>query len=240
MKIIANWKMNLPTPNIGGWTESFYQNLSLQDTDRIGIAPPFTHISDCLQHLKNIKIGAQNISSETDGSRTGEISAHIAKDSGASFVILGHSEVRENFNENALLINRKIKIAIKNYLTPVVCFGESKDIYKSGDTTDFICSQLDGCFKDIQADNVVIAYEPIWSIGTGALPKINEISEIHSSIKDYCMNHLKFKPKSILYGGSVNNKNCSNLINDKYIDGFLVGGASLKGNSFAKIVNNTL
>ena len=240
MKIIANWKMNLPTPNIGGWTESFYQNLSLQDTDRIGIAPPFTHISDCLQHLKNIKIGAQNISSETDGSRTGEISAHIAKDSGASFVILGHSEVRENFNENALLINRKIKIAIKNYLTPVVCFGESKDIYKSGDTTDFICSQLDGCFKDIQADNVVIAYEPIWSIGTGALPKINEISEIHSSIKDYCMNHLKFKPKSILYGGSVNNENCSNLINDKYIDGFLVGGASLKGNSFAKIVNNTL
>ena len=240
MKIIANWKMNLPTPNIGGWTESFYQNLSLQDTDRIGIAPPFTHISDCLQHLKNIKIGAQNISSETDGSRTGEISAHIAKDSGASFVILGHSEVRENFNENALLINRKIKIAIKNYLTPVVCFGESKDIYKSGDTTDFICSQLDGCFKDIQADNVVIAYEPIWSIGTGALPKINEISEIHSSIKDYCINHLKFKPKSILYGGSVNNENCSNLINDKYIDGFLVGGASLKGNSFAKIVNNTL
>ena len=240
MKIIANWKMNLPTPNIGGWTESFYQNLSLQDTDRIGIAPPFTHISDCLQHLKNIKIGAQNISSETDGSRTGEISAHIAKDSGASFVILGHSEVRENFNENALLINRKIKIAIKNYLTPVVCFGESKDIYKSGDTTDFICSQLNGCFKDIQADNVVIAYEPIWSIGTGALPKINEISEIHSSIKDYCMNHLKFKPKSILYGGSVNNENCSNLINDKYIDGFLVGGASLKGNSFAKIVNNTL
>ena len=240
MKIIANWKMNLPTPNIGGWTESFYQNLSLQDTDRIGIAPPFTHISDCLQHLKNIKIGAQNISSETDGSRTGEISAHIAKDSGASFVILGHSEVRENFNENALLINRKIKIAIKNYLTPVVCFGESKDIYKSGDTTDFICSQLNGCFKDIQADNVVIAYEPIWSIGTGALPKINEISEIHSSIKDYCINHLKFKPKSILYGGSVNNENCSNLINDKYIDGFLVGGASLKGNSFAKIVNNTL
>ena len=240
MKIIANWKMNLPTPNIGSWTESFYQNLSLQDIDRIGIAPPFTHISDCLQHLKNIKIGAQNISSETDGSRTGEISAHIAKDSGASFVILGHSEVRENFNENALLINRKIKIAIKNYLTPVVCFGESKDIYKSGDTTDFICSQLNGCFKDIQADNVVIAYEPIWSIGTGALPKINEISEIHSSIKDYCMNHLKFKPKSILYGGSVNNENCSNLINDKYIDGFLVGGASLKGNSFAKIVNNTL
>lgn len=240
MKIIANWKMNLPTPNLGSWTESFYQNVSLQDNKSIGIAPPFTHISDCIKHFKDIRIGAQNISSETEGNRTGEISAHIAKDSGASFVILGHSEVRENFNENALLINRKIKLAIKNYLSPVVCFGEPKDIYKSGDTEDFICSQLKECFKDIQADNIVIAYEPIWSIGTGTLPKINEISEIHSSIKDYCINHLKFKPEGILYGGSVNDENCSNLINDKYIDGFLVGGASLKGNSFAKIVNNSI
>ena len=237
MKIIANWKMNLPTPNIGSWTESFYQNVSLQDNNSVGIAPPFTHISHCLQHLRDIRIGAQNISYENEGNRTGEISARIAKDSGASFVILGHSEVRKNFNENALLINRKIKHAIKNYLSPVVCIGESRDIYESGNTKDFICSQLKECFKDIQADNVIIAYEPIWSIGTGVLPKINEISEIHSSINDYCTNHLKFRPKSILYGGSVNDENCSDLINDNYIDGFLVGGASLKGNSFAKIVS---
>ena len=238
MKVIANWKMNLPTPDIRSWTENFYSNVNLDDSKTIGVAPPFTHISNCVTYLQNLRVGAQNISSRDLGNNTGEISAIIAKDSGASFVILGHSEVRENLDEQSSLINKKIAIAIEKNLSPVVCFGESREAYDNGITKDFVCSQLKECFEDIKAENIIIAYEPIWSIGTGITPETNEINEIHNTIKDYCKNHLKFMPESVLYGGSVTDKNCKNLITGENIDGFLVGGASLDGNSFAKIVNN--
>ena len=238
MKVIANWKMNLPTPDIRSWTENFYSNVNLDDSKTIGVAPPFTHISNCVTHLQNLRVGAQNISSRDLGNNTGEISASIAKDSGASFVILGHSEVRENLDEQSSLINKKIAIAIEKNLSPVVCFGESRESYENGITKDFVCSQLKECFEDIKAENIIIAYEPIWSIGTGITPETNEINEIHNTIRDYCKNHLKFMPESVLYGGSVTDKNCKNLITGAHIDGFLVGGASLDGNSFARIVNN--
>ncbi len=238
MKVIANWKMNLPTPDIRSWTENFYSNVNLDDSKTIGVAPPFTHISNCVTYLQNLRVGAQNISSRDLGNNTGEISASIAKDSGASFVILGHSEVRENLDEQSSLINKKIAIAIEKNLSPVVCFGESRESYDNGITKDFVCSQLKECFEGIKAETIIIAYEPIWSIGTGITPETNEINEIHNTIKDYCKNHLKFVPESILYGGSVTDKNCKNLITGENIDGFLVGGASLDGNSFARIVNN--
>ena len=238
MKVIANWKMNLPTPDIRSWTENFYSNVNLDDSKTIGVAPPFTHISNCVTYLQNLRVGAQNISSRDLGNNTGEISASIAKDSGASFVILGHSEVRENLDEQSSLINKKIAIAIEKNLSPVVCFGESRESYDNGITKDFVCSQLKECFEGIKAETIIIAYEPIWSIGTGITPETNEINEIHNTIKDYCKNHLKFMPESVLYGGSVTDKNCKNLITGAHIDGFLVGGASLDGNSFARIVNN--
>ena len=238
MKVIANWKMNLPTPNIRSWAENFYSNVNLDDSKTIGVAPPFTHISSCATYLQNLRVGAQNISSRDLGNNTGEISASIAKDSGANFVILGHSEVRENLDEKSSLINKKIAVAIQNNLSPVVCFGESREVYDNGITKDFVCSQLKECFVDIKAENIIIAYEPIWSIGTGITPETNEINEIHNTIKHYCKNHLKFMPESVLYGGSVTDKNCKNLITGAHIDGFLVGGASLDGNSFARIVNN--
>ena len=238
MKVIANWKMNLPTPDIRSWTENFYSNVNLDDSKTIGVAPPFTHISNCVTYLQNLRVGAQNISSRDLGNNTGEISASIAKDSGASFVILGHSEVRENLDEQSSLINKKIAIAIEKNLSPVVCFGESRESYDNGITKDFVCSQLKECFEGIKAETIIIAYEPIWSIGTGITPETNEINEIHNTIKDYCKNHLKFMPESVLYGGSVTDKNCKNLITGENIDGFLVGGASLDGNSFARIVNN--
>ena len=238
MKVIANWKMNLPTPDIRSWTENFYSNVNLDDSKTIGVAPPFTHISNCVTYLQNLRVGAQNISSRDLGNNTGEISASIAKDSGASFVILGHSEVRKNLDEQSSLINKKIAIAIEKNLSPVVCFGESRESYENGITKDFVCSQLKECFEGIKAETIIIAYEPIWSIGTGITPETNEINEIHNTIKDYCKNHLKFVPESVLYGGSVTDKNCKNLITGENIDGFLVGGASLDGNSFARIVNN--
>ncbi len=238
MKVIANWKMNLPTPNIRSWAENFYSNVNLDDSKTIGVAPPFTHISNCVTYLQNLRVGAQNISSRDLGNNTGEISASIAKDSGANFVILGHSEVRENLDEQSSLINKKIAIAIEKNLSPVVCFGESRESYDNGITKDFVCSQLKECFEGIKAETIIIAYEPIWSIGTGITPETNEINEIHNTIKDYCKNHLKFVPESVLYGGSVTDKNCKNLITGENIDGFLVGGASLDGNSFARIVNN--
>ncbi|URQ71147.1 triose-phosphate isomerase [SAR86 cluster bacterium] len=230
--------MNLPTPDIRSWTENFYSNVNLDDSKTIGVAPPFTHISNCVTYLQNLRVGAQNISSRDLGNNTGEISASIAKDSGASFVILGHSEVRENLDEQSSLINKKIAIAIEKNLSPVVCFGESRESYENGITKDFVCSQLKECFEGIKAETIIIAYEPIWSIGTGITPETNEINEIHNTIKDYCKNHLKFVPESVLYGGSVTDKNCKNLITGENIDGFLVGGASLDGNSFARIVNN--
>ena len=146
--------------------------------------------------------------------------------------------MRENLDEQSSLINKKIAIAIEKNLSPVVCFGESRESYENGITKDFVCSQLKECFEDIKAENIIIAYEPIWSIGTGVTPETNEINEIHNTIKDYCKNHLKFMPESVLYGGSVTDKNCKNLITGAHIDGFLVGGASLDGNSFARIVNN--
>ena len=152
MKVIANWKMNLPTPDIRSWTENFYSNVNLDDSKTIGVAPPFTHISNCVTYLQNLRVGAQNISSRDLGNNTGEISASIAKDSGASFVILGHSEVRENLDEQSSLINKKIAIAIEKNLSPVVCFGESREAYDNGITKDFVCSQLKECFEDIKAE----------------------------------------------------------------------------------------
>ena len=183
--------MNLPTPDIRSWTENFYSNVNLDDSKTIGVAPPFTHISNCVTYLQNLRVGAQNISSRDLGNNTGEISASIAKDSGASFVILGHSEVRENLDEQSSLINKKIAIAIEKDLSPVVCFGESRETYDNGITKDFVCSQLKECFEGIKAETIIIAYEPIWSIGTGITPETNEINEIHNTIKDYCKNHLK-------------------------------------------------
>jgi len=205
------------------YTDLFYALLSAQDT--------------------NIKIGAQNMHWKESGAYTGEISAKMLKSIGVEYVIIGHSERRQYFNETDETVNLKLKSAFENELKPIVCVGETLEEREKGITSQIITSQtrlaLDGLTPE-QVKNTVIAYEPIWAIGTGKTATSedanNSIKEIRKEIEKIYGNDVA-ECVIIQYGGSVKSSNAKELFNMSDIDGGLVGGASLKPDEFAKIVN---
>ena len=205
------------------YTDLFYSLLTAQNT--------------------NIKIGAQNMHWAENGAYTGEVSAKMLKSIGVEYVILGHSERRQYFNETDETVNKKLKVAFENELKPIVCVGESLEQRESGITAEIITSQtrlaLDGLTPE-QVKNTIIAYEPIWAIGTG---KTATSEDANNSIKEIRKEIEKIYGKEVAdcviiqYGGSVKSSNAMELFNMSDIDGGLVGGASLKPDEFAKIVN---
>lgn len=244
-KVIAgNWKMNmLPNEAINMIT-----NLApiVEDADvDVVLCVPYTDLFYSLLTAQgtNIKIGAQNMHFEEKGAYTGEISAKMLKSIGVEYVIIGHSERRQYFAETDETVNKKIKAAFSNDLKPIVCVGESLAERESGNAFQVITNQtqkaLDG-LEDEQVANTIIAYEPIWAIGTGKTATKEDANEACQKIREkiaeiYGQNIAK--RVIIQYGGSMKPENAKDLLEMSDIDGGLIGGASLKAESFAKIVN---
>ena len=238
MKVIANWKMHGFKDDYLHWYKNLSKTADENLFDHLGIAPPFTLLDECKTHQSKIKLGAQNISHLPDGPVTGEISAAMIKNSGADFVILGHSERRELHTETEEVIKSKILEASNHNIHPVLCIGEPKEIYAAKKTEDFLYSQLQGSLNNLNNINLSIAYEPIWAIGTGDVAKPSDINKIHSIIKEICSREFDVKLESIIYGGSVNDQNSKEIFEQEHVNGALVGGASLDGHSFGRIANN--
>ena len=244
-KVIAgNWKMNMLPNEAIAFIEEFTP--LVKDTENeVVLCVPYTDLFYALLTAQNtnIKIGAQNMHWAENGAYTGEISAKMLKSIGVEYVILGHSERRQYFNETDETVNKKLKVAFENELKPIVCVGESLEQRESGITAEIITSQtrlaLDGLTPE-QVKNTIIAYEPIWAIGTG---KTATSEDANNSIKEIRKEIEKIYGKEVAdcviiqYGGSVKSSNAKELFNMSDIDGGLVGGASLKPDEFAKIVN---
>lgn len=244
-KVIAgNWKMNMiPSDAIG-----FIEELTplVKDTEHeVILCAPYIDLFYTLLHVQgtNIKVGAQNIHWEEKGAYTGEVSAPMIKSIGVEYVIIGHSERRQYFAETDEIVNKKIKMALKYGLKPIVCVGESLEQRESGITEQVISNQIKKAFDEIpveELDKIIIAYEPIWAIGTGKTAtkeQANEtIKQIRSELaKIYGENEAN--NTIIQYGGSVKAGNAKELFEMSDIDGGLIGGASLKAEEFSKIVN---
>lgn len=244
-KVIAgNWKMNmLPNDAI-----NFIEKLSIltkETQNEVIICAPYTDLFYALLMAQNthIKIGAQNMHFEKKGAYTGEISGEMLKTIGVEYVIIGHSERREYFAETDETVNLKIKSALANNLKPIVCVGETLQQREEGKTTEIIKNQIKQAFNDLtneQVRNIIIAYEPIWAIGTGktatAEDANNVIKSIRKQVEDLYGSDVA-ENIIIQYGGSVKSANAEDLLNTSDIDGALVGGASLDAEEFAQIVN---
>ncbi|RJQ40642.1 MAG: triose-phosphate isomerase [Nitrospiraceae bacterium] len=238
--IAANWKMNKTIPE----TREFLKELvslvkDAKDVDII-VAPPFTALSAAAESVAgaNIKIAAQDIFYEEKGAFTGEISPAMILDSGCTHVIIGHSERRQYFNETDEVINKKVKAAKKSGLGVIFCIGESLAERESGKTFDVLKREVEKGLENVGGDNVVVAYEPVWAIGTGRTAAPSQAQEAHAYIRERLrfLYGNKADENRIIYGGSVTPENVDSLMACEDVDGALVGGASLKVESFVRLV----
>ena len=238
--IIANWKANGTLTSNLAWCNELNKLLSNSDFSDIGIAPSHIHFTQIQKMFEDssLEVGLQDIDFN-GGAKTGSISASMASDAGCKFSLLGHSERRQLFNEDDDLIKTKLQAAISNGIKPILCIGESKECLQSRKTRDFLKKQLINVLSGIELiDHAVIAYEPIWAIGTGNTPAPKDINSIHEFIKDVVQSaSANNKTPKVLYGGSVNDNNANDFLVESNIDGALVGGASLDASVFANIVN---
>ena len=237
---IANWKMN-------GQKDSYklvksisnYCQKMKRKTSKVVICPPFTLLSELIKKEKKIKFGGQDCHYKSQGAYTGSISANMLKTINCQYVILGHSERRIYQKETAQELNLKIQSAIKSNLTVIYCIGEKLEEIKKRNI--ILKKQLSSLPKKIDPKKIIIAYEPVWAIGTGKVPSLNDINKIHEKIRHILSTlvSLRFsKHVSILYGGSVNAVNSVDILNLDHVDGALVGGASLKSKEFCKIIDS--
>lgn len=242
--IAGNWKMNGLTADARALAEGLRAAVGQDASPEILVCPPYLALRDVAEILKGTKIrlGAQNMSWEAKGAFTGEISPPMLKEFGVSHVLLGHSERRHILGETHEHINKKTKAALAHGLTPVVCVGELLEERNMGDTNNVIDRQiqkgLDGLSPEDMA-KVVIAYEPVWAIGTGKTATPRQAADVHHFIRKTAAKKWGegvAEGLRILYGGSVTPENVKELMAESDIDGALVGGASLKADSFAKIV----
>jgi len=243
MYFIANWKMygDLKSLNTLDKVIIFSKSNKINKFKLI-YCPPFTLLSSFSSKLKktNIEVGAQNCHEhENYGAFTGSVNPKMIKNSGANFVIIGHSENRAE-GESNILINKKIQNALKNKLKIILCIGETLSERKKNKTYRVLSDQILFGLKNIKnLSNIIIAYEPIWSIGTGIVPKTKDLIKDINFIKSIIKNRLKQKYSKVLYGGSVNPQNINDLKKISEIDGFLIGGASQDSKKFIDIVKKT-
>lgn len=245
--VAGNWKMNLDYEQ---GVSLFSEIAHMAKDEVIGqqeivVCSPFIHLSSIAKlsgDIANVHVGAQNIHQVESGAYTGEISASQVKSVGAEYVILGHSERRAYFHESDELLADKVDTALRHGLVPIFCIGETKEERESGKFFDVIQGQLEkGIFRLSESDfsKVVLAYEPVWAIGTGLTASPEQAQEVHAFIRDAIAkkyNQGVADATTILYGGSCNPSNAPTLFSQKDIDGGLIGGASLKSRDFIDIV----
>jgi triosephosphate isomerase (TIM) len=247
-KIVAgNWKMNMDLSEGVKFAESLHRHFreNPQDKAQVVICTPFIHLASVAGVIKSGKIalGAQNCASEASGAYTGEISAYMVKSTGAEYVIIGHSERRAYYNEDDRLLNRKTQLALNAGLKIIFCVGEVKSERESGSHHIIVRRQLEeGLFTltEEQMNSIVIAYEPVWAIGTGLTATPAQAQEMHKYIRDLVREKYGndcAKKIPILYGGSCKPSNAAELFSNPDVDGGLIGGASLKKEDFAGIVD---
>jgi len=246
-KIMAgNWKMNKTNTEALRLVQQIKNRLQKNPVKKsmVVLCPPFTALSLVAEDLKSTKIGlgAQNLFWENEGAYTGEISAKMIKNTGAQWVIIGHSERRQYFKEEERIVNKKVNIALQNKLKVILCVGETLELRQQNLTKDIVLNQVEWGLKDLTpADlkNVVIAYEPVWAIGTGKTATPEQAQEIHVFLRevlDTLFGSDMGQKMSILYGGSVKPENAEGLFSQPDLDGALVGGACLGADSFYKII----
>lgn len=244
--IAGNWKMNTTFIEATELVENVIkQSNPLPKNIEVLFCPPFVwlqQLSKLLENSTNYFLGAQNCFYKDNGAFTGEISVQMLKELSISYVIIGHSERRTIFGESDELINLKLKSLLKNNIIPILCIGETLEQRNSNQTNSVLELQINNAFKDLSIEEIskiVIAYEPVWAIGTGISATDEQAEDAHKFIRYFLIsNYDKSLNKiKILYGGSLNDKNASTLLKMPNIDGGLIGGASLKVNSFVEIIN---
>ncbi len=238
--IAANWKMNKTIAETREFLRSFGPAVkNVTDVD-IVIAPPFTSLSAASEEIRdtNVQLAAQDIFWEEKGAYTGEVSPMMLIDAGCKHVIIGHSERRQYFSEEDVIVNRKIRAAKKAGLGVIFCVGESLEEREAHKTFDVIKREVEMGLAEVGPEDLVVAYEPIWAIGTGKTATNEQAQEVHAYIRKLLVNLYGSKAEEIriLYGGSVTPDNVDSLMACKDVNGALVGGASLKPESFAKII----
>jgi triosephosphate isomerase (TIM) len=243
--IAANWKMNMTLGESDSFLDTFLRELGDEKRVDIVIAPPFTalaRVSERLSRVQNVKLGAQNMHFEKNGAFTGEVSAPMLRELFARYVVLGHSERRTLFGETDEIVNKKAHAAFEAALKPIVCVGETLAERDAGKVESVLVTQLKGSLAGLSAKELseaVIAYEPVWAIGTGRTATPAQAQEAHAFIRKV-LTSLADNPTAekirIQYGGSVKSANTAELMKQPDIDGALVGGASLDARGFAEIV----
>jgi triosephosphate isomerase len=242
--IAGNWKMNKTASEGVDLVNEINLAVGKQSDVGVVVCPPFTALESCAKALEdsNVQLGAQNMHPKLEGAYTGEVSPVMLRSLFCTYVILGHSERREYFQETDAFINEKVLAALESSLKPILCVGETLEQREAGDTITVVKTQLVEGLKGVPADaadHLVIAYEPVWAIGTGKTATPEMAQEVHKVIRDELAGLLGEAAAAkirILYGGSMKPENASSLMDQPDIDGGLIGGAALKAKSFVELV----
>jgi len=246
--IAGNWKMNMTISEGSELAKTLLEKTRNLTKAEIVIIPPFTALHAIKKTIQggSIHIGAQNLFWQDRGAFTGEISPLMLRDTGCTYVVVGHSERRQYFGETNETVNKKIKSALFHKLVPIMCIGESLEERKKGETIRKVGAQITEGLKNLnreEASRMVIAYEPLWAIGTGLTAAPSQAQEVHCFIRNELSKKYGNETAScaiILYGGSVKPANAFSLLKEKDIDGALIGGASLEAESFIEIIKEAL
>jgi len=242
--VAGNWKMNKTAAEAAALARELRERIGdVADVD-VAVCPPFTSLRAAVEVLEGsrIAVGAQNVHWAESGAFTGEISAAMLLEIPVTYVIIGHSERRQYFGETDATVNMRLKAALEAGLTPIVCLGETLDQREAGVTRAVVCEQFEHGFEGLDADSVlraVIAYEPVWAIGTGRTATPEQAQEVHALLRSLLQEEFSKEAAErvrILYGGSVKPGNAADLFRQPDIDGGLVGGAGLKADDFTAIV----
>lgn len=246
--LAGNWKMNLNHLEATSLVQKLA--LDLEDHDfnyrnEVVVIPPFTDIRSVQTLVESDKLqityGAQDVSIHESGAYTGEVSAQMLTKLGCSWVVVGHSERREYHGESDELVGQKAQVALAAEMTPIICCGEGLDVRQAGKHVEFVLGQIEGCYRGINADDAVktvVAYEPIWAIGTGETASADDAEEVCGAIRQKLADLYSQDVADqirVLYGGSVKSSNVAEIMGKPNVDGALVGGASLKAEEFSKI-----
>jgi triosephosphate isomerase (TIM) len=244
--IAGNWKMNMTVSQSIELVKGIYLGLKFPGEVDVIVSPPFTALYAVANALKNsyIAVAAQNLYWEDKGAFTGEISPVFIKDAGADYVIIGHSERRQYFGETDETVNKKIKAVLNHNLVPIVCVGETLEERESGQLDYIIKKQIVDGLKDLseqEVNDIILAYEPVWAIGTGKTATPEQAEEVHAKIRHLVAERVSQTTAEnvrILYGGSMKPSNAKELLSKPNIDGGLIGGAALKPEDFIDIIKS--